>query len=261
MVKRILSIATWIITGVGILFLMAFARQQYRHSTIKRMDLQIDRKSNVGFLQHEKIMNSIMRASDSAVGKPVSTLKPSKLQAMLDANPWIDHSDVSTSINGIVNIRLRERNAVLRVYNSLNQSVYVDQNGTLFPENPDYSSRVLIANGYIKFPALTATSTASIYDSAYRITFLPQLYKLSQVLENDIFLNALIDQIYINSLGDIELSPKMGAATIILGDLADLDQKLSKLKTFYKTKAGTEELQSYQSVNLKYKNQIVCTKR
>ncbi len=261
MVKRILSIATWILTGIGILFLMAFARQQYRKSTIKRMDLQIERISNAGFLQNEKLMHAIVRASDSAVGKPVSALKLSKLQAMLNANPWIDQADVSTSINGIVNIRLHERAAVLRVYNRLNQSVYLDQNGILFPENPDFSARVMIANGYIRFPALAATSTASIFDSAYRATFLPQLYKLSQVLEKDVFLNALIDQIYVNSLGEIELSPKMGAATIILGDITELDQKMSKLKTFYKTKAGTEELQNYQSVNLKYKNQIVCTKR
>lgn len=261
MVKRILSIATWIITGIGILVLMAFARQHYRHSAIKTMNVQIERTGGEGFLQKEKVMAVVMRVSDSAVGKSIGALRVTKLQSALVSNPWVDHSDVSTSINGVVNIRLREREAILRVFNRTNQSVYVDHHGILFPVNTDYSARVLVANGYINFPALSAVTTANIYDSAYRNTLLPQLYQLSLVIENDPFLEVLIDQVYINSLGEIELSPKIGSATIVLGDLNQIDHKMTKLKTFYKTKAGSKELYDYQSVNLKYMNQIVCTKR
>jgi len=59
----------------------------------------------------------------------------------------------------------------------------------------------------------------------------------------------------------MELSPKIGSATIVLGDMSDLDSKLVKLKAFYQAKIGSKELDDYRSVNLKYRNQIVCTKR
>jgi cell division protein FtsQ len=87
------------------------------------------------------------------------------------------------------------------------------------------------------------------------------VYLLNEKLRNDEFLGSLIDQIYINSLGELELSPKLGPATILIGDLNHLDEKLLHLKAFYVQKGLSSELAEYRLVNLKFRNQIVCTKR
>jgi cell division protein FtsQ len=81
---------------------------------------------------------------------------------------------------------------------------------------------------------------------------------LGSFLENDPFWNAQIEQIYIDSSGDIILSPRVGDHKIIFGDLKDMGTKFNKLYTFYKNIVPEEGWEKYSTVNLKYKDQIVC---
>ena len=48
---------------------------------------------------------------------------------------------------------------------------------------------------------------------------------------------------------------------VILGDTCMVDNKLYRLKVLLEKYQGTSELEAYQSMNLKYNNQIVCTKK
>ncbi len=80
-------------------------------------------------------------------------------------------------------------------------------------------------------------------------------------IQEDEFLNALIDQIYVTPDQEFELIPKAGIDYIEFGDFDDVDQKLKRLKLFYIK--GKEKINwtIYKSINLKYENQVVCTKK
>lgn len=261
MVRKILSIIVWTVSILGLVVLFAFTRQLYLNMPVSGIDVSLVREKQMGFLTHAELMNKVIVLTDSANGKPIRQFKLRKIKAAIRQNPWIEDVDISTTLEGKLSVRVNEREAFLRAYNRNNESVYIDQNGTIFPTNPAYASRVIIASGYLSFPGLKGFKTASIYDSVYRKTVLPELFRLNTVLQEDPFLAVLIDQIYYNSLQEIELSPKIGSASVLLGNLDDLPMKLLYLKAFYKQKALSEELTQYQRVNLKFKNQIVCTKR
>lgn len=261
MVRKILSIIVWTVSILGLLVLFAFTRQLYLNMPVSGIDVSLVREKQMGFLTHAELMNKVIVLTDSANGKPIRQFKLRNIKAAIRQNPWIEDVDVSTTLEGKLSVRVNERKAFLRAFNRKNESVYIDQSGTIFPTNPAYASRVIIASGYLNFPGLQGLQTASIYDSVYRKTALPELFRLNTALQKDPFLAVLIDQIYYNSLQEIELSPKIGSASVLLGNLDDLPIKLLYLKAFYKQKAMSEELIQYQRVNLKFKNQIVCTKR
>ncbi len=260
MVKRILTISFWILTIAGVLVLAFLARQHYRNSPVIGLDIQITRGQQVGFLSEEMISKVVYSLSDSLKGKRIKDIRMAMLESKLQENPWILDVDVSASLSGVLQVVVKERKPVLRAYNRKNQSLYIDEDGVLFPISRDYAARVPIVNGYLSFPALE-NRTADMLDSAYRNTELRTVYLLSEQLRNDEFLGSLIDQIYINSLGELELSPKLGTASILIGDLKHLDEKLLHLKAFYAQKGLSSELAEYRLVNLKFRNQIVCTKR
>lgn len=261
MVKKILSIIVWTASILGLLVLFAFARQRYLNKPVIGIDIRLIRENQTGFLTHSALLNRVIVLTDSAKGKPIRQFKLRKIKGDMRQNPWIEDVDVSTTLEGKISVRVNEREAFLRAYNRKNESVYIDRNGTIFPTNPAYASRVIIASGYLNFPGLKGNITASIYDSVYRKTALPEIFRLNKALQKDLFLAVLIDQIYYNSLQEIELSPKIGSASVLLGNLDNLPGKLLYLKAFYKQKAMSDELIQYQRINLKFKNQIVCTKR
>ena len=72
--------------------------------------------------------------------------------------------------------------------------------------------------------------------------------------------SAQIVQIYVNNQGEYELIPRIGPHIIILGDLEDYRAKFEKLELFYKDGLNHVGWNQYLKINLKYKDQIVCTK-
>jgi cell division protein FtsQ len=260
MVKRILTISFWVITIAGVLILIYLARQSYLRSPVTGMDVDIVRQQQNGFLTQSKINAKILSLTDSLKAKQIAQIKTSDIENELLQNPWTELADVSISLSGVLKVVVHERKAVLRVYNRKSQSLYVDETGVLFPTNADFAARVPIVNGYLDFPVF-AEKISSIWDSAYRTTGILEAFMLNRKLGEDTFLNSLIDQIYINSLGEIELSPKLGSATVLIGDLSKIEEKLRNLKAFYVQKGLSAEITDYRKINLKFENQIVCTKR
>jgi cell division protein FtsQ len=55
--------------------------------------------------------------------------------------------------------------------------------------------------------------------------------------------------------------PILGDQMIRIGTIDDLDEKLERLKTFYKEAMPYEGWRTYRSISVKYKNQIVCKKK
>ena len=70
-----------------------------------------------------------------------------------------------------------------------------------------------------------------------------------------------IEQIYVNENTDIELVPKTGEHEIVLGDVNDLKDKFNKLMIFYLKGLNNLGWDVYKKINLKYKNQVVCSKK
>ncbi|MBK7817541.1 MAG: hypothetical protein IPJ60_08285 [Sphingobacteriaceae bacterium] len=58
------------------------------------------------------------------------------------------------------------------------------------------------------------------------------------------------------------LTPVVGDQSILLGKNQDLDVKLNKLKLFYSEGLNkTNSWNKYSTINLKFKNLVVCTKK
>ena len=88
-----------------------------------------------------------------------------------------------------------------------------------------------------------------------------QFYILASFVYKDPFWKAQIMQVYINNEGDMELIPRVGNHTIILGDVSGLEDKFSKLMIFYKQGLSKTGWNEYSTINLKYNNQVICTKK
>ena len=57
-----------------------------------------------------------------------------------------------------------------------------------------------------------------------------------------------------------ELVPRTGSHTVIFGSPDDAEEKLAKLLTFYRRGLRNIGWEEYRTINVKYKEQVVCTK-
>ena len=57
-----------------------------------------------------------------------------------------------------------------------------------------------------------------------------------------------------------EFSVRSGDYKINFGKLTEIELKFKKLKAFYNTTFKNKMIQEYKTIELKYHNQVVCTK-
>jgi cell division protein FtsQ len=138
----------------------------------------------------------------------------------------------------------------------------MDSEGFAMPASRKYTPHILVANGDFNMGnQLTASmSLGKVSDTKFYKPWKDAL-ALALYINEDDFLRAQILQIYLNSKNEFELIPRIGAHQIILGDASGLEGKFFKLEVFYREGLRNVGWNNYQKIDLRFKNQVVCSKR
>ena len=103
--------------------------------------------------------------------------------------------------------------------------------------------------------------SSNIYDSIYINTPLNNVFHINNLILKNELLKSQIGQVYVNSIGEYDLIPMLGNHIIKLGKTDNIKQKIENLTSYDKKNLVTEGWNKYRTINLKYKDQIVCTKK
>ncbi|RLD54531.1 MAG: cell division protein FtsQ, partial [Bacteroidetes bacterium] len=84
---------------------------------------------------------------------------------------------------------------------------------------------------------------------------------LAFYINDDEFLKAQIEQIYVTESKEFELIPKVGRQLILFGGIENMEKKFNNLIAFYKKGMKNNGWTKYKTINLKFENQVVCAKK
>ncbi len=262
--KRILNISLWSTLIIGLVFVLGFINIEQKKIICKDIVINIEYGQTDPLITNDDIYSKIIDIAGNIKGKPVSSIDPEYIENYISNNSYIASSNVYITIEGILKIDIKQRQPLLRVINRLGQSYYIGESGVVIPINKNYPVRVMIANGSItEFVSLRKSNSICIVPKNDTTNIYPvnyKLFKLAGFINTNKFFHALIEQIYVNQNQEFELIPKIGGQVIIFGDIYDMEAKFDKLFAFYKNGIGTIDWAKYKSINLKYENQVVCTK-
>jgi cell division protein FtsQ len=260
--KLILKITFYLSVFLGVIVLFTFSARKQSQMLFRSLNINIDRSNEIYFIDEEDIRQQLRDRGDSVIGQAMGKIDCAELENLINNNPAVLKSEVYKSIDGELNIEIKQRKPIVRIFNNKNEGYYLDEKGKMLPLSQKFTSRVLVANGnifesYDKFYYFDFSKTIQ-EDSIMKYTRLDELYLLSSFINNDPFWRSQIEQVYVDK--DFELIPKVGNHVIILGDTKDLKEKFDKLFVFYKEALPKSGWNKYSTINLKYKNQVICTK-
>ncbi|MDR3218462.1 MAG: hypothetical protein LBU22_05690 [Dysgonamonadaceae bacterium] len=195
------------------------------------------------YMTATEISRMLQNAGLSPVGKRISEINTTAIEEKLAENRLIKRAECYKTIEGTVKLKVYQRIPILRVF-SPKGTYYIDNEGEQMPVPRNFAAYVPVAGGAI--------------ESEYART---QLYEFALFLHKDKFWNSQIEQIYVLPNGDVELTPTVGNHQIVLGKIADYKENLAKLRLFYEKGLDEVGWNRYSLINLKFKNQVVCTKR
>jgi len=194
------------------------------------------------FLTDSDVVAYLKRVKQYPLQKKSTEINTQNIENALLKNEIIAKAEVFQAISGKINIVISQKMPILRVFSS-GGNYFVDANGLTMPIVDGHAIYVPIANGNI--------------DKSFAVN---ELYGFSLFLQKNDFWNDLIEQIYVKSKDNIVIVPRVGGHQIILGSLDGYEEKLERLQLFYSQVIPKTGWDKYSIINLKYRNQIVCTK-
>lgn len=252
--KLIGIVSLWIIGLSAVITSLAFTEIRQHRVLCKKIEININREDENYFINKQDVLKILYSTGDSLVGTPIQRIPVSLLERLLKLNKYVEDADIFIDIKGKLQVNVHQRKPMLRIMNASSQSFYIDEKGGKMPLSPLYTADVLIANGNI----------AEMYDGkndSVNSATLKSLFYLTNVIRADKFWSAQVEQIFIEPNQDIVLIPRVGDHKIVFGDTSNATEKFENLVVFYQKALPKVGWQTYHTINVKFKGQIVCSRR
>ena len=254
--KKFFQISFLIVFTVAVAALSVYFYYEHINSKLDNVKINIVRSGENGFVDKDKVYDIVNKHLPDSV--KIKNVYKEVIEDELLQNPWISEVDVFITIEGDLVVNIHEAEPFLRVFPKGKRGFYLDKKGNIIPLGNKYAPRVKVANGYFGFNKIKGHN--NIFDTVYRSKVLKNILSLALKVDEYPFVKALAGEFYYNSKGEFNIVPLFGTDVINIGNVEDLDEKLTNLTLFYKKALIYEGWNKYKEVNVKYKNQIVCTK-
>ena len=242
MLKKIKPILITLALLAYIIFTFSFVNKKRDAILITGIDINIINSLNTHFICDSEIKNLILKNHPGIIGKQASKINKEHLENLINKIPSVKNTEVFTSLKGCLHLEIEQRKPIVRLLKG--KGFYIDEEGKRMPLSSNYTARVLVVSGHIK-------------DKMIETDLMP----LVNFITKNEFWSSQINQIYVNSNGEYILIPRVGDQKIELGKIDNFERKFSKLYALYKDGFSTVGWNKYKKINLKYENQVVCTKR
>ncbi len=262
--KKVFRVSLRVFIIAGFLASVGFAEHSRSAIQCKEIVINVDDSLGNSFVQQIDIEQLINDKFGILKGKQLSSINISLLEKIIDGNPFVLKAQVFSTVDGKLIVEVKQRTPVVRVINAFNESFYIDDCGVLMPMSDRFSAHVPVANGNIfnreTEQRIRRLTGSEIRDTSFYPTLLEKIFMVSDYVHSHEFWNAQIEQVYINAAGEMELIPRVGNQIILFGNEKEIEEKFSKLYTFYKKGLSKTGWNQYKTINVTFKDQVVCSK-
>jgi cell division protein FtsQ len=183
----------------------------------------------------------LIQNNETVKNQAKSVIDLYELEKSVSKNLYVEKAVVFFTIGGALKSIIKQRTPIARII-SRNNSYYIDKQGVKIPLSDNYSARVLLISG--------------IKNEEESKEILPLVL---YILEDN-FLRKEIVGIEKLEENEFQFSVRSGNYKIDFGKLTNVDIKFKKLKAFYNKTFEDKIIENYKTINVKYHNQVVCTK-
>lgn len=227
---------------IGLLaFLYGFGSYKNKQRAVHDLQIEFSKGGNL-FLTTKTVNKLLIQNLGEVKNQPKSLINLHDFENVVSENSLVEHAKVFMTIGGVVKTIIKQRTPVARV-NTGSQVYYIDKQGLKMPLSNNYSARVMLISGEIVNADLSS------------------VFELVNKIRGNEFLNNLIVGVRKTADKEYVLLTRLYNHEIKLGKISELKTKFKKLEAFYNKAILDNEVDIYKTINLKYNNQVVCTKK
>ncbi|MCR5193079.1 MAG: hypothetical protein K6D59_07215 [Bacteroidales bacterium] len=233
-----------------------------RNSIMRGLETIIVGNQKECLLSVADVDSLIMEAYPTLKEEDIKNVDCDGVEKMLEAHPYIEEASVGMTTGGKMKTEVTPAIPVVRLFYQGNE-YYLSYNGRCLPLAARHYRHIIVGNVESEEPQLHNITALNLADTSNhkQPESLMKIWKMATFLHDNSQYDDVFDQICIDESGDICIVPKLGDMTVVVGDTNDLDKKFENLWTFFEQGISQTGWDTYSVINLKYRDQVVCTKR
>ncbi|NOQ71320.1 MAG: hypothetical protein GQ574_04935 [Crocinitomix sp.] len=252
----------WVLSIIVVIILMSLIDSTQDNKVVGLPVVELELHEDMMFLSEDDILERLADKGLVSEDKKYSEVDLGAIEQFLAEMPEVKKVQVFAHLGGewVVDITLRR--PIARIFNIDGSSCYLDKSGRLMPLSDNYTAHVLAVTGNINETDYSKdVGEIMNNDSLKTIEILDDLYQISSYVCSDEFLSAQFTQVHINTYNEFELIPRVGSQRILFGEAEDIAGKFKKLELFYTEGISRAGWENYDTINVMFKSQIVCSKK
>ncbi|WP_299050285.1 cell division protein FtsQ [uncultured Polaribacter sp.] len=238
--KKTLKYITFILMIVGLTFLYSFSVKRNAAKKVEKIVVEFEAGVN-NFLTHEMVNKLLIQNDTTLKNQAKTVIDLYSLEKNVLKNPYVENASVFLTIDGTLKSIIKQRTPIARIMSN-NSSYYIDKEGVKVPLSDLHSARVLLITGVNMSEDIK------------------EILPLLAIILEDNFLKKEVVGIHKKEGEEYQFSVRSGDYKIDFGTLAETEVKFKKLKAFYNKAFLDKTIENYKTINVKYHNQVVCTK-
>lgn len=233
-----------------------------RNSTMRGIESSVENVRGCTLLTPSDVDSLLLQSSPSLLKTDIKDIEKKALRKHLESHPYVLKASVGLTTGGKLQVKVTPRVPVLRMFYQDNE-FYISREGTIMPLCRNHYCHVMVGNSLKDEPTQNRLTTLHLDDTNNyeRPQTLIKLWTLASFLYDNPQYGELFDQATLDSNGDLQLSPKLGDFTVIVGDETQLEQKFENFDAFLKQGVSQVGWDTYSTINLKYRNQVVGSRK
>lgn len=224
-----------------VVFLYGFANHKNNAEKVHDIIVEFEEGENL-FMNYQMVNKLLIQNGETVKNKEKSVIDLHKLEAKIQSHPMVENATVFLTVDGLLKTKIKQRTPIARVVSG-NSSYYIDRQGKKMPMSEEHSARVLLVSGM---------DLEKDVDDVY--------FLVSTILKDN-FLKQEIISIQKMPNKEFVLGTRIGEQEIIVGNIDNLMAKFENLKSFFSKAMVDNSIDNFTSINLKYNQQVVCTKK
>lgn len=241
--KRILHIASWVALFAYMIVTMGNVSHTMSKRVCSGLEVEIMNSGKSHFVSTEDVVALLKKYKVDYKNKNIDSISTENIEQKLQSHPWLENVQCFKTVNNAIKINIWQRTPIVRVMCG-SSNYYLDAIGNKMPTS-------LYNAAYV--PVVTGVEP--------NLQIQNELISLIEFINNDRFLKSQIQQLHINRSKEFVLIPRAGKQEILFGSTTSMEGKFYKLKKLYKEEFGENGWNRYRVIDLRFNNQVVCTKK
>lgn len=238
--KWLILLALLSYIAIASMWAIDYAEQQ----TLDDIVINIDKNSPTKFVTKEGVIQKLGNTADKIKHTPIAELNIEKLERQLSQDNSFENVECYITSDNKLQIDIVPMIPEIRVFSPDGKSYYINKDGKRIDTGNEFFMDVPVVTGNFdqKFPA-------------------KNILPVTRHIAADDYLKNLITMIEVKSATNILLYPCIKGQVINIGDTTELTKKFDNLTLFYRKVMNHKGWETYDTISVKFRNQIVATRR